>query len=147
MRALGPVIGFLVLCGCVAPKPPVDPHHYGSTAGRYEARGHNWSLVITEDSVVLRDRVGEGHMEYVGAIPEAWDLDSGVRYEGELLRVYVVAGLVEEDVLPYVLTIRERPCVDEEGRVFPTSADWDFGPSAYRAVGCGGELPRADPRP
>ncbi len=142
MPALRPVILFLVLCGCVAPPAKMDRHWYGSSAGRYEARGLRWALVITEDSIFLRDQVGGGHLEYAGPLPQGRVSGLGIRYEGKLLREYVVAGLIEEDVLPYVLTIREQPCVDDEGRIFPTSADWDFGPSAYRTRGCGGELPQ-----
>lgn len=122
----------------------MDPYRYGSAAGRYEARGHNWTLVVTQDAIFLRDQVGEGHLEYAGPVPEPRVLESGIWYEGELVREYVVAGLVEQDVLPYVLTITERPCVDEEGRVSPTSVDWAFGPAAHQAAGCGGEFPRAD---
>lgn len=102
MRALGLVFTFLVLCGFVRSLPAMTPNDHGSAAGRYEARGLNWTLVVTQDS-----------------------------------------GLVEQDLLPYVLTITERPCVDERGRVSPTSVDWAFGLAAHQAAGCGGEIPRA----
>ena len=143
MRALGLVFTFSVLCGCVTALPAMASYYDGSAAGRYEARGHNWTLVVTQDSIFLRDQVGEGHLEYAGSVLEPRVLETGIRYEGELVREHVVAGLVEQDLLPYVLTITERPCVDEGGRVSPTSVDWAFGLAAHQAAGCGGEIPRA----
>ena len=138
MKAIG-TYAMLALCGCITGQP--NTASGTSHKPQYEARGEGWNLIIKEGSIDLREKVGDGVFEYYGALPPMEAIDGGVRYQGQLLREYVVAGFAEEDIRPYSLTILEKRCTDRNGRIWATSVSFDFQ-SEYRPTGCGGALPR-----
>lgn len=106
----------------------------------YEARGAGWDLRLKGDSVRLRERVGRQTLEYDGPAPALSPGGGDLRFEGEMLRLYVLAGLVEADRRPYIVEIAERPCRDRQGRLWPTTVRLNFF-SEYRPTGCGGPAP------
>jgi hypothetical protein len=129
----------LALCGCVGGQPfAVSP---SSDPVRYEARGVGWALTIANRTVKLRERAGSASFDYHGPLPERQAVAGGIRFEGQLLRHYVIAGLAEDDLRPYALTILDKPCADRSGRIWATSVAFDFG-SEYRPTGCGSALPK-----
>ena len=122
-------VGFLASCATTDSKRD-DPI-------LYEARGDRWDLRITASSIRLRERVGRGSFDYYGPVPPLVVAADGVRFEGELLRQYVIAGHAEEDSRSYAIEIAERPCRDRQGRLWSTSVSFNFF-SEYNPSGCGG---------
>ncbi len=106
----------------------------------YEAQGDGWDLRITTDSVRLRERVGRETLEYNGPTPALLPEGADLRVEGELLRLYVIAGLVEEDTRRYAVEVAPRACRDPSGRLWPTTVRLNFF-SEYAPTGCGGPIP------
>lgn len=104
----------------------------------YEAQGDGWDLRITADAIRLRERAGRSSSDYFGPLPSPIVEATGVRLEGELLREYVIAGLVEEDTRPYVMNIEERACRDARGRMWPTTITFNFFSDEHSPTGCGG---------
>jgi hypothetical protein len=137
MKHIG-LCAVLAVCGCVSEGSQTGL--VGPQSQRFEARGDGWKLIIDKGMLTLREQVGDGTFEYYDAAPTRQVVNSGVRYEGVLSRHYVVAGLAEEDIRSYSLTILEQHCTDPEGHTWATTVSFDFR-SEYRPTGCGGPLP------
>jgi hypothetical protein len=114
----------------------------GRDAATYRARGDHWDLRITAGTIRLRERTGPLRYDYSGELPPRQITAAGIRYEGDMVDLYVVAGLVEEHELHYVLEIADRPCTDRRGRIWPSTVT--FVASDDRPTGCGGAIPPAE---
>jgi hypothetical protein len=131
-------LGFLASCASFETR--------GRSAANYEARGDRWDLRITTDTIRLRARAGTLLFAYYGPVPARQSIPGGIRYAGDMVRTDVVAGLVEEDTMHYVVEIADRPCTDEHGRIWPSTVTFDPA-SADRPSGCGGPISRAPAGP
>jgi hypothetical protein len=131
------------LCGAIAPLAScASTESRDRNAINYQARGLHWDLRITSDTVRLRERAGPLLFAYYGPIPPRQSIPGGIRYEGDMVRTEVVAGLVEESTRHYVLEIVDRACTDERGRIRPTTVRFVVA-SEYGPPGCGGPIAQA----
>jgi len=121
-------LGAVFVAACATTDAGLDPV-------LYEAQGDGWELRITTDSVRLRERVGRETLEYNGSTPALLSEGADLRIEGELLRLYVIAGLVEEDTRRYAVEIAARACRDPSGRLWPTTVRLNFF-SEYAPTAC-----------
>ena len=137
MKKTGPC-ALLLLCGCFAQQPGGAP--LAASAPSYQAAGEGWTLTIEAGRMHLRETAGPLRFDYFGELPPRQPIAGGLRFEGEVMRDYVIAGLAEEEMRRYSLTIREQSCIDARGRSWPTSVTWHFS-DEHRPIGCGSRLP------
>lgn len=116
----------------------VRQHHvFDDSAGR-------WKLALSGRLIEYEVRLPNYREAWWSTDAKREPVNGGLRYSGQLVREYVVAGEAVSDDIPFQLIITKRPCVDRRGRARAVTALLTLDPGSKEAAeerGCGRHVP------